>query len=553
MATILLTEAIPWFSMKVNGPILLEDDGSENTRSNALRRWYLKKRLRDREAENGRAPPPAQPNPNLDRGYMKLPLEVKVLAHRFSPTLTTAMNWLLADSQLYNAWSPFAKDNMVDNVARISLGIGRSKDLLNRLFTPHTQHIMLCLLRYPDPYMPMFAEQLDKIDRGVAELGRDSPNWVYDLHRLFIRTCRDCTVQEATARVHAELHSLDNINQLAPTYDAILDFMNDYVKKCLSTHPDEARKHADELLFPFLSFTPLDELPPAFAEASLQVRNGPTPTETNNAKFYRDWDAAPTVTSLLEAERERIISAAWLFEYTAMTVRQIGWFDYGGNPTDPDQYYQRGWVAVHTKNQVSMSHSACQTERLACIYNYVRGLYKQIFHSLEEEFIEEFRKRVASYEAGTLGVPPDDKDEVQYTWRTLQASKDPECFPKLFISRVAQREYIDVLCSFGLRFLYHVLRMSQADRRKMIVRTFHPIRGLQSEPMSAEEPIFRRVLGTERDHWELKTGIVVNGGAWSDGPSDAAGYVQNMAWVNYHSNSPNCENGDGYSGIETDF
>ncbi|RYO79120.1 hypothetical protein DL766_007866 [Monosporascus sp. MC13-8B] len=392
-----------------------------------LRKWYLKNRLRDREAENGRAPPPAQSNPNLDRGYMKLPLEVKILAHRFSPTLTTAMNWLLADSQLYNAWSPFAKDNMVDNVARISLGIGRSKDLLNRLFTPHTQHIVLRLLRYPDPYMPMFAEPLDKIDKVL-----------------------------------------------------------------------------------------------------------PLRMSSRQRGFSANWDAAPTVTSLPEAERERIISAAWLFEYTAITVRQIGWFDYGGDPTNPEQYYQRGWAAAHTKNQVSMSHSACQNERLACIYNYVRGLYKQIFHSLEEEFIEEFRKRVASHEAGTLGVPPDDKYEVQYTWRTLQASKDPECFPKIFISRVAQREYIDVLCSFGLRFLYHVLRMSQADRRKMIVRTFHPIRGLQSEPMSVEEPIFRRVLGTERDHWELKPGIVVNGGAWSDGPSDAAGYFQNMAWVNYH-------------------
>ncbi|RYP23729.1 hypothetical protein DL767_008743 [Monosporascus sp. MG133] len=430
--------------------------------------WYLKKRLRDREAENGRAPPPAQPNPNLDRGYMKLPLEIKVLAHRFSPTLTTAMNWLLADSWIYNVWSPLAKDNMVDNVAKRSLAVGRSKDLLNRLFTPHTQHIMLCLLRYPDPYMPKFAEQLDKIDR-------------------------------------------------APTYDAILAFMDDYVKKCLSTRPDEAH-----------------EIPPAFAEASLQVRKGPTPTETNNAKFYRDWDAATTVASLPGAERERIISAAWLFEYTAMTVRQIGWFDYGGDPTDPDQYYQRGLDAARTKNQVSMSHSACQTERLACIYNYVRGLYKQIFHSLEEEFIEEFKKRVASHEAGTLGVPPDDEYEVQYTWRTLQALKDPECFPKIFISRVAQREYIDVLCSFGLRFLYHVLRMSQADRRKMIVRTFHPIRGLQSEPMSVEEVIFRRVLGIERDHWELKPEIVVEEGGWSDDPSDAAGYVQNMAWVNYH-------------------
>ncbi|RYP78292.1 hypothetical protein DL770_006891 [Monosporascus sp. CRB-9-2] len=483
-----------------------------------LRKWYLKKRLRDREAENGRAPPPAQPNPNLDRGYMKLPLEIKVMAHRSSPTLTTAMNWLLADSWLYKVWSPFTKDNMVDDVAKRSLAVGRSRDLLNRLFTPHTQHIMLCLLRYPDPYMPKFAELLDKIDRGVAEWGHGSPDWVYDLYRLYMRACRDLTVRKGTDSVHVALHSLDNINQLAPTYDAILEFMDDYVKKCLSTHPEEAH-----------------ELPPAFAEASLQVRKGPTPTETNNAKFYRDWDAPTTVASLPGAERERIISAAWLFEYTAMTVRQIGWFDYGGDPTDPDQYYQRGLNAARTKNQVSMSHSACQTERLACIYNYVRGLYKQIFHSLEEEFIDEFKKRVASHEAGTLGVPPpDDEYEVRYTWRTLQALKDPECFPKIFISRVAQREYIDVLCSFGLRFLYHVLRMSQADRRKMIVRTFHPIRGLQSEPMSVEEPIFRRVLGTERDHWELKPEIVVEEGRWSDDPSDAAGYVQNMAWVNYH-------------------
>ncbi|RYP54235.1 hypothetical protein DL769_010386 [Monosporascus sp. CRB-8-3] len=273
---------------------------------------------------------------------------------------------------------------------------------------------------------------------------------------------------------------MDNINLLAPTYDVILDFMDDYMKKCLGTHPDEAH-----------------ELPPAFAEASLQVRKGPTPTETNNAKFYRDWDTALSVSGLPETERERIISAAWLFEYTAMIV--------------------------------SMSHSACQTERLACIYNYVRGLYKQIFHSLEDESIKKFRKRVASHEAGTLGVPPDDEFEVQHTWRTLQATKDPGCFPNIFISRVAQREYIDVLCSFGLRFLYHVLRMSQADRRKMIVRTFHPIRGLQSEPLPAGELILRRVLGAESDHWEMKPEIVVNEGAWSDDPSDAAGYVQNMA------------------------
>ncbi|RYO92596.1 hypothetical protein DL764_008103 [Monosporascus ibericus] len=378
------------------------------------------------------------------------------------------MNRLLADSLLYNVWSPLVKANRLDNVAKRSLAVGWSKDLLSRLFTPHTQHIMLCLLRYPDPYMPKFAEELDKIDR-------------------------------------------------APTYDAILHFMDDYVKKCLSTHPDEAH-----------------ELPPAFAEASLQVRTGPTPTESKNAKFYRDWDAATTVASLPGAERERIVSAAWLFEYTAMTVRQTGRFDYGGDPTDPNQYCQRGLDAARTKNQVSMSHSACQTERLACIYNYVRGLYKQIFHSLEEEFIAEFKKRVASHEAGTLGVPPDDEYEAEYTWRTLQALKDPECFPNIFTSRVAQREYTDVLCSFGLRFLYHVLRMSQADRRKMIVRTFHPIRGLRSEPMSVEEPIFRRVLGTERDHWELKPEIVVEEGRWSDDPSDAAGYVQNMAWVNYN-------------------
>ncbi|RYP56660.1 hypothetical protein DL771_011694 [Monosporascus sp. 5C6A] len=183
---------------------------------------------------------------------------------------------------------------------------------------------MLCLLRYPDPYMSMFAEQLDKFQR-------------------------------------------------APIYDVILDFMDDYVKKCLSTHPDQAY-----------------ELPPA-----------------------------------------------------------SGWFDYGGDPTNSDQYYQRGWDAAHTKNQPG------------------GGVHRGV------------QKRVASHEAGTLGVPPDDEYEVQYTWRTLQASKDPECFPKIFISRVAQREYIDVLCSFSLRFLYYVLRMSQDDGRKMIVRTFHPIRGLQ--------------------------------------------------------------------------
>lgn len=183
-----------------------------------------------------------------------------------------------------------------------------------------------------------------------------------------------------------------------------------------------------------------------------------TTTRAVNAVFLRDWKA-PTVLGLEPAERERVISAAWYFEQAAKVVRRIGNFE-----TD----YISTTQLNQQKSDQALGQTACQDERLACIYHYVRGLWRQIFYTLSMQFLDDLQSRAALI--GRSGRV----SERVYSWDDLRKSENWTEFPKVFFSLEAQDEYIDIMCSFGLEFLHYVLRMSPDLRRKMIVETFFP-------------------------------------------------------------------------------
>ena len=261
-----------------------------------------------------------------------------------------------------------------------------------------------------------------------------------------------------------------------------------------------------------------------WAEGTLQRRSGAGEKSTaSNLRFYRD-STAPELSGLSVTERERVISAAWHFEFTAKVARQVGHFDFDHmNPPTTTQG-RNAWKA-----QQLFQQSCCQLERVACIYNYVRGLYRQIFFSLGLEFMTELRQRQYQYETGQLQIQVDSDKAQPVSWLQLQAMQDYTT-PMIFVSRAAQDEYIDILCSFGLEFLKHVLEMRPVERRRMIVETFYPFYALVT-PMTSGEYIFRGVLEEARKEYRPHD-IVVEEGRYDDTPASAS-FTQNHAWVEY--------------------
>ena len=271
---------------------------------------------------------------------------------------------------------------------------------------------------------------------------------------------------------------------------------------------------------------------PQWADETLQERRGNTNTHANNARFYRD-SKGPTLHTVEPAERERLISAAWKFEFMAKVTRQVGHYDHERNGV----YMPPNDIADRKAEQL-FDRTCCQLERVACIYNYVRGLYRQIFYCLGQEFLSHVRRQQSMYDSGMLYVDvEEDSEPISFPMLLIRYEYDDTLVPKIFKYSDRQDEYIDLLCTFGFEFLKHVLEMDPEDRQEMIVRTFYPGR-----PTANANPIFRELLEAAQVEYTQNRRIVIGEGTWSDTPAMAS-FQENMAWVRYsvtpHPDDPN--------------
>lgn len=132
------------------------------------------------------------------------------------------------------------------------------------------------------------------------------------------------------------------------------------------------------------------------------------------------------------------------------------------------------------------------------------------------------------------------ENERRFSWYDMQFRwwNDPQLdrgnVPDVFLNQKTQDEYIDILCSFGLEFLHYVLRMSPADRQKMIVSTFYPRWTWFEDEITPETYLFRGLFERLSSHYREDPEVGEDAKVNRDdslGDESSATFAENLAAV----------------------
>ncbi|KAI3337593.1 hypothetical protein HD806DRAFT_477060 [Xylariaceae sp. AK1471] len=320
-----------------------------------------------------------------------------------------------------------------------------SKRTMMRLFSPEIQANISTILFMPNP-----SDRIYDIDfrRQHPEVGDPSP-----FPMLFERKRERFRMYYQAPEYRELLFTFKNLNRISPLCKAIHHFATDFVKKALSTFPSCAH-HS----------------PPYFAHESLLSLQIPDPTQTLTADWIqsaniRDSSPVQHLDMLHETERERLMLAFYQYEAMCVTSCKItGYWEIRralqqlqvNNPSMVE------WNEDRARQSPLWAQSACQIERVVTIYQYVRLQYLLIFYALWVEYRELLNQYTT--EANNAGY-----NGSFGTWGIVEP-------PAIFEDKISLLEWIDVLCSRGLLFLFEVLRMDLDQRRDFLVRTYHPTR-----------------------------------------------------------------------------
>ncbi|KAI0476912.1 hypothetical protein F4859DRAFT_521508 [Xylaria cf. heliscus] len=325
--------------------------------------------------------------------------------------------------------------------------------IMNRLFSPEIQRLILLILFMPNPSNRVYDIGYR---RQHPQIGNPSPYAILFQRRLerFQRYYIDLEYRDL-------LFTFKNLNRISPYWTAIEDFATDFAKKALSRAPNWAHHSA-----------------PTFAEGvpnwySLDP-NGP------RAREFRDNSPIQNLDQLHETERQRLLLAFYQYEAVCASSTKIGGYweirravDAGIN----NQHTIDAWNAQRAQQSPLGQQSSCQIERVVTVYYYVRLQYLLLFHSLWLEYCDFLVGR----QINSL---------VEQSEYSFPLGVDV-VLPDVFNDKQSLLEWIDILCSRGLLFLHEVLRMDVNQRRDFLVKTYYPTRAKVTGQMNNRDYVMK--------------------------------------------------------------
>ncbi|KAJ2986767.1 hypothetical protein NUW58_g4872 [Xylaria curta] len=291
------------------------------------------------------------------------------------------------------------------------------------------------------------------------------------------------------------LFTFKNLNRISPYYTAINLFATDFAKKALSDNPSLAH-----------------HCPPSFAHNSLNLQD-----ETwQKALRARDSSEFSDLKDLHETEQERLKLAFYQYEAMCCTSARVSGYPEIRHATDAmvnnEPIGVEGWNANRAQQSPLDQESGCQIERVASVYYYVRLQYLLIFHALWYEYSNYLQ--LCETEAKNRGFAGTESRN----WGDSE-------IPQIFDDKSAQMEWIDILCSKGLLFLYEILNMDAERRREFLVRSYYPQRARFDHLMNRDH-LVKGVFHA------LSPRPAVDNTFTSDQLEDAS--EPNLAWVRYN-------------------
>ncbi|KAI0393600.1 hypothetical protein F5Y17DRAFT_458725 [Xylariaceae sp. FL0594] len=281
------------------------------------------------------------------------------------------------------------------------------------------------------------------------------------------------------------------------------------------------------------------------------------PHETHAAAI-RDRSTYQSLEMLNHVERERLRIAFFQYETLCATNAKItGYWEIDDLVKTKYGDYD-GWNNARAARSVLADESACQVERVNSVYRYVRLVYLVLFWNLFEEYNRLLFQLHAEYEVKAQRR----KRKLRRVKRHAKRRDGPEMFndsrrkmkllrlrhakhrdrPEIFNDPSGMEEWIDILCSRGLVFLYEITAI--ATKSQPLTREEIKFGNPSLDPLRLQGYVFwekdRSVLrgqGSKDYMWEVRNNAYLIMASWGTGRESLRVSDQCFRWP-AHLNDP---------------